>query len=63
MMLFAEAEGFNHLHLHIVPRHSDLSLERQGPGVFAYLGSPEAQRVPEDERDALASRLREALIR
>lgn len=63
VMLFAEAEGFSHLHLHIVPRDTDLAVERRGPAVFAYLGVPEAQQLPEDDRDLLAARLRVALLR
>ena len=63
VMLFAEAEGFSHLHLHVVPRNADLPAERRGPAVFAYLGAPPDQRVPESDRDLLAARLREALPR
>ncbi len=29
---FAEAEGFQHVHIHIVPRAGDLAHELQGPG-------------------------------
>src|SRR5947209_9255974 len=36
VMLFAEAEGFEHLHVHVVPRHADLADEHRGPRVFAY---------------------------
>jgi len=63
VMLFAEAEGFSHLHLHVVPRHAELSAERRGPAVFAYLGAPPEQWVPESERDLLAARLHDALLR
>jgi diadenosine tetraphosphate (Ap4A) HIT family hydrolase len=61
VMLFAEKDGFSHLHLHIVPRHQDLPVEHRGPGVFAYLGVPEAEQLPDDARDLLAARLRGAL--
>lgn len=37
VMMFAEAEGFSHLHFHVVPRMSDLPEDRRGPKVFAYL--------------------------
>jgi diadenosine tetraphosphate (Ap4A) HIT family hydrolase len=63
VMLFAEAEGFAHLHLHLVPRDRDLPVEHRGPAVFAYLGVPEAQQLPEADRDRLAARLRRALCR
>jgi diadenosine tetraphosphate (Ap4A) HIT family hydrolase len=61
VMLFAEKDGFSHLHLHIVPRHEDLPVEHRGPAVFAYLGVPEPEQLPEEDRDLLAARLREAL--
>jgi diadenosine tetraphosphate (Ap4A) HIT family hydrolase len=63
VMLFAEKDGFSHLHLHIVPRHADLPVENRGPGVFAYLGVAEAQQLPEEDRNLLAARLSEALRR
>ena len=34
-MLFAEAEGFGHLHVHVVPRMPDFESEALGPRVFA----------------------------
>jgi diadenosine tetraphosphate (Ap4A) HIT family hydrolase len=55
IMLFAEAEGFAHLHMHIVPRQADLPVAHWGPGVFAYLGAPPDQRIPAQARDLLAS--------
>jgi len=51
---FAEAEGFEHLHVHVVPRAADLAPELRGPRVFALLGRPEAERVPVDEQDRIA---------
>ena len=63
VILFAEAEGFFHLHFHIVPRHSELTPAHRGPGVFAYLGAPQEQRVPEKDRAILALRLQRALDR
>jgi diadenosine tetraphosphate (Ap4A) HIT family hydrolase len=61
VMLFAEKDGFSHLHLHIVPRYADLPIEHRGPAVFAYLGVPEAEQLPEQDRNLLAGRLRKAL--
>lgn len=64
VMLFAEAEGFAHLHVHIVPRLRDLAIEHRGPkGLFAYLGVPKAEQLPEGDRDLLAARLHEAVAR
>jgi diadenosine tetraphosphate (Ap4A) HIT family hydrolase len=59
--LFAEAEGFSHLHFHIVPRMPDQPLELTGPAVFRLLGVPAEQRVPDDEIDRLALALSRAL--
>ncbi len=39
-MLYAEAEGFAHLHVHLVPRMPDQPEERRGPAVFGYLAQP-----------------------
>jgi diadenosine tetraphosphate (Ap4A) HIT family hydrolase len=53
-MLFAEAEGFAHLHVHVVPRMPDQPADRRGPGVFGYLGVDDTLVVPEEERDRIA---------
>lgn len=58
---FAEAEGFSHLHVHVVPRAADLAPELHGPRVFALLGRPEAERVPVAEQDRIVVELRSVL--
>jgi diadenosine tetraphosphate (Ap4A) HIT family hydrolase len=58
VIFFAEAEGFSHLHVHIVPRAADLAAERRGPAIFEYLKQPESAWVPPTEMDAIALRLR-----
>ena len=55
--LFAEAEGFAHLHVHLVPRMPDQPPERRGPAVFGYLGGDEADVVPAAEQDRLAQEI------
>jgi diadenosine tetraphosphate (Ap4A) HIT family hydrolase len=55
---FAEASEHPHVHVHIVPRMPEIPDEARGPGVSRYLGRPEAERVPEEERDLLAQSLR-----
>lgn len=60
-MQFSEAEGFSHLHIHLVPRMADQPVEARGPRVFAYLGRSEAERVPAEERDRISLAVREAL--
>ncbi|GAA4993360.1 hypothetical protein GCM10023205_77520 [Yinghuangia aomiensis] len=57
---FAEAEGYAHVHFHVVPRPPGLGTEQRGPGIFASaLGR--SPGVPEAEMDALALRLRALL--
>ncbi|MFE7759159.1 HIT family protein [Streptomyces sp. NPDC057418] len=55
---FAEAEGFAHVHFHIVPRMADLPPEQRGPGVFELLRRPESGRVTADQADRTARLLR-----
>jgi diadenosine tetraphosphate (Ap4A) HIT family hydrolase len=63
VILLAEAEGFEHLHFHVVPRMPDQAHEERGPRIFARLGRPESERVPVAEMDRLSDRIREALRR
>jgi diadenosine tetraphosphate (Ap4A) HIT family hydrolase len=58
---FAEAEGFAHLHLHVVPRSDALPHQRRGPRVFHYLQQPSDQSVRPATMDQLADRLRPSL--
>ena len=55
VVLFAEAEGFAHVHFHIVPRDADLPPDERGPGVFRHLGVPEERRMSDERRDELAA--------
>ena len=59
-MQFSEAEGFSHLHVHVVPRIRDQPAELRGPRVFGHLVADEAQWVSEDERDRVALAVRAA---
>ncbi|MFB8029687.1 HIT family protein [Streptomyces sp. NPDC056465] len=58
---FAEAEGFAHVHFHIVPRPADLAPEHRGPGVFGLLRAPEHERVTAAQADRTALSLRARL--
>ncbi|WP_192808794.1 HIT family protein [Actinomadura montaniterrae] len=58
---FAEAEGFSHVHFHIVPRADDLPDDLRGPRVFALLGRAPEEDVGETRRDELALALRRHL--
>ena len=59
--LFAEAEGFAHLHFHLVPRMPDFEPADVGPGVFHFLDEPEDDQISTDEADRLAEELAPAL--
>jgi len=61
LMQFSEAEGFSHLHLHLVPRSPDHPDDARGPRVFAYLTQDETEWLPAAERDRIALSLRAAL--
>ncbi|MFJ8975934.1 HIT family protein [Streptomyces sp. NPDC102282] len=58
---FAEAEGFAHVHFHIVPRTADLAPEHRGPGVFELLRASEHERVTAGQADRMATSLRARL--
>lgn len=57
VMLFAEAEGFSHLHFHVVPRMPDQPDDQRGPGIFTRLGQPDGVRLPDAEMDSIAEAL------
>lgn len=57
VMMLGEADGFSHLHIHVVPRMPDQPEEFRGPRVFGLLNVDEADRVSAEERDALAREL------
>lgn len=59
--LFAEAQGFGHVHFHLVPRMPDQPDELRGPRVFQMLGLPPDRAVPAAEMDRIAEALGDAL--
>lgn len=61
LMQFSEADGFSHLHLHLVPRLADQPEDVRGPRVFAYLTDDRASWIPSRELDTIALSLRSAL--
>jgi diadenosine tetraphosphate (Ap4A) HIT family hydrolase len=61
VVFFAEADGFEHLHVHVIPRMPWFTAEQVGPRVFTFLGVPDGDEVPEQTRDDLALRLRAAM--
>ena len=58
---FAEAEGFSHVHFHIIPRPAGLGRDLRGPRSFRLLGAAGHERVSDEQMDeiaiALANRL------
>jgi diadenosine tetraphosphate (Ap4A) HIT family hydrolase len=60
VMMFAEAQGFNHVHFHVVPRAHDLATDHRGSAIFEYLKRPESEWVSLGEQNALAVALRSA---
>jgi diadenosine tetraphosphate (Ap4A) HIT family hydrolase len=61
VMLFAEMQGFAHLHYHVVPRMPTFEPTQLGPQVFTFLGKDGNDRVPPAEQDELATRIAAAL--
>ncbi|HXM57937.1 MAG TPA: HIT family protein [Candidatus Dormibacteraeota bacterium] len=61
LALFAEGEGFQHLHIHVVPRYDDQPPDRKGPSVFGYLQAPESECVPSAEMDRIGAALAERI--
>ena len=61
VMFFAEAEGFAHLHVHVVPRMPDQPADERGPRIFARLGRPEGDRMSPAQMDTVAGAIRTML--
>jgi len=59
--LFAEAEGFSHVHFHVVPRMAGLAPELRGSRVFGLMGGDPARNVPDGDMDQIAARITAAL--
>lgn len=55
VMLFAEKEGFAHLHFHVVPRMADQPDDRRGPDAFGYL--KDGRPLPPERRDEVSRAL------
>ena len=62
MMCFSEAPGFNHIHVHFVPRPKNLPAELKGPDIFALLRVDEAHAVLPDTLRAFCEDFREKFV-
>ena len=60
---FAEADGFSHVHFHVVPRMPDLPADLRGPRIFALLGQPLRPAIHGADVDALAATVNALLDR
>jgi diadenosine tetraphosphate (Ap4A) HIT family hydrolase len=63
LMQFSEAEGFSHLHVHLVPRLPDHPVHALGPEVFSLMTEDRREWLPEATRDSVALAVRAALDR
>jgi diadenosine tetraphosphate (Ap4A) HIT family hydrolase len=59
LMCYAEAEGFQHMHVHLVARAHDLAGELIGPRIFAMLKVGEEGAVPRNEVKVFCEELRD----
>ena len=62
MACFSEAPGFQHVHVHFVPRPKNLPAELKGPDIFALLRVDEAHAVRPDTLRAFCEDFREKLV-
>jgi len=62
VLLLAEAEGFSHVHFHVVPRSGDLDEQFRGARIFGLLGNPSMPLVSDERKDELALLLRARLV-
>ncbi len=61
--MFAEKDGFGHVHFHLIPRLADLSSELRGPAVFDLLQTPSDQCLSEERSDEVAESIKAELAR
>ena len=63
VIFLAEAPGFAHSHIHIVPRLPDAPSERLGAGALEYLGQPESEWLTPAQMDHISTEVREHMRR
>jgi diadenosine tetraphosphate (Ap4A) HIT family hydrolase len=60
---FAEADGFAHVHFHVIPRSPGLAQELRGPRIFQMMRAGEHAPVTEQRMDQIARELSAHLTR
>lgn len=61
--MFAEKDGFGHVHFHLIPRPADLSPELRGPAVFDLLRTSFDRCLSEERADEVAESIKAELAR
>lgn len=61
--MFAEKDGFAHIHFHLIPRAADLSPQLLGPAVFDLLTGPAEQWVTYRTADQVSGMIRDEIAR
>jgi diadenosine tetraphosphate (Ap4A) HIT family hydrolase len=61
VMQFAEGEGHNHVHFHVVPRMANLSEDLRSVKIFKLLGVSDKDRVSEDRMNEFGIQVRRIL--
>jgi len=61
VVLLAEAEGFSHVHFHVIPRMADQPEELRGPRIFQMLGLPPEQSVGEAQMNRIGQAIHDRL--
>jgi diadenosine tetraphosphate (Ap4A) HIT family hydrolase len=63
LAFLAEAEGFEHLHIHVVPREEEMPQERRGKRLFDWSEMPEEEAITDERADRIALELRPLVAR
>jgi diadenosine tetraphosphate (Ap4A) HIT family hydrolase len=58
---FAEAEGFKHIHFHVVPKHDGFDDAYKGAKVFHYIKPTEEEKLAEDRVKDICDELGELM--
>jgi diadenosine tetraphosphate (Ap4A) HIT family hydrolase len=54
VLFLAESEGFEHVHIHVIPRRADMPEDHRGSRVFDYVKQPQEEWVAPEEMDRIA---------